>query len=70
MDWVATGKKEEAEYYFTIVDNESVMSRVEANRVGCGAGQTDSRVSPQVQKAMCNAIVSDTGGAVEYNKVL
>jgi hypothetical protein len=33
MDWVTLGKKEEAEYYFAIVDNDSAMSRVEASKV-------------------------------------
>ncbi|KAF9647947.1 hypothetical protein BDM02DRAFT_3187569 [Thelephora ganbajun] len=32
MDWVTTGKKEEVEYYFAIVDNDSAMSRVEASK--------------------------------------
>ena len=35
MDWVTLGKKEEVEYYFAIVDNDSAMSRVEASKV-CG----------------------------------
>lgn len=33
MDWVTLGKKEEAEYYFSIVDNDSAMARVEASKV-------------------------------------
>ena len=33
MDWVTTGRKEEVEYYFAIVDNDSAMSRVEASKV-------------------------------------
>ena len=33
MDWVTMGKKEEVEYYFAIVDNDSAMSRVEASKV-------------------------------------
>jgi hypothetical protein len=32
MDWVTVGKKEEAEYWFAIVDNDSAMSRVEASK--------------------------------------
>jgi len=36
MDWVTTGKKEEVEYYFAVVDNESAMSRVEASKVSAG----------------------------------
>ncbi|KAF9642626.1 hypothetical protein BDM02DRAFT_3124358 [Thelephora ganbajun] len=32
MDWVTTGKKEEVEYYFAVVDNDSAMSRVEASK--------------------------------------
>jgi hypothetical protein len=36
MDWVTLGKKEEVEYYFAIVDNDSAMSRVEASKV-CGS---------------------------------
>lgn len=35
MDWVTLGKKEEVEYYFAIVDNDSAMARVEASKV-CG----------------------------------
>lgn len=33
MDWVTMGKKEEVEYYFSVVDNDSAMSRVEASKV-------------------------------------
>jgi hypothetical protein len=33
MDWVTMGKKEEVEYYFSIVDNDSAMARVEASKV-------------------------------------
>jgi len=33
MDWVTLGKKEEVEYYFAIVDNDSALSRVEASKV-------------------------------------
>jgi len=33
MNWVTIGKKEEVEYYFSIVDNDSAMSRVEASKV-------------------------------------
>ncbi|KAF9009609.1 hypothetical protein BDQ17DRAFT_1323151 [Cyathus striatus] len=32
MDWVTNGKKEETEYWFSIVDNDSAMSRVEASK--------------------------------------
>ena len=34
MEWVTIGRKEEVEYYFAIVDNESAMSRVENSKVG------------------------------------
>lgn len=33
MDWVTVGKKEEVEYNFAIVDNDSAMARVEASKV-------------------------------------
>lgn len=33
MDWVTMGKKEEVEFYFSIVDNDSAMARVEASKV-------------------------------------
>ena len=33
MDWVTMGRKDELEYYFSIVDNDSAMSRVEASKV-------------------------------------
>jgi hypothetical protein len=33
MDWVISGKKEEVEYYFSIVDQDSAMSRVESSKV-------------------------------------
>lgn len=33
MDWVTTGRKEELESHFSIVDNDSVMSRIEASKV-------------------------------------
>lgn len=33
MDWVTMGKKEEVEYYFSIIDNDSAMSRVETSKV-------------------------------------
>ncbi|KAF9009642.1 hypothetical protein BDQ17DRAFT_1348488 [Cyathus striatus] len=32
MDWVTNGKKEETEYWFSIVDNNTAMSRVEASK--------------------------------------
>ncbi|KAG6812259.1 hypothetical protein H0H92_003715 [Tricholoma furcatifolium] len=32
MDWVVSGKKEEVEYWFSIVDRDSAMSRVEASK--------------------------------------
>lgn len=32
-DWVVHGRKEEAEYWFSIVDNDSAMARVEASKV-------------------------------------
>jgi len=69
MDWVTTGKKDEVEYYFAVVDNESAMSRVEASKVSVGEAYR-LRDSPSVQKAMRNAIVSDPDGTAEYNKVL
>jgi hypothetical protein len=34
MDWVSIGKKQEVEYWFAIVDNESAMARVEDSKVG------------------------------------
>jgi len=33
MNWVTIGKKEEVECYFSIVDNDSAMSRVNASKV-------------------------------------
>lgn len=33
MDWVTMGSKEEVEYYFAIVDNDSAMARIEASKV-------------------------------------
>jgi len=33
MNWVTIGKKEEVEHYFSIVDNDSAMSRVNASKV-------------------------------------
>lgn len=33
MDWVVTGMKEEVEYWFSIVDRDSAMARVEASKV-------------------------------------
>jgi hypothetical protein len=30
MDWVVVGKKEEVEYWFAVVDHDSILSRVEA----------------------------------------
>ncbi|KAG6847697.1 hypothetical protein H0H93_006492, partial [Arthromyces matolae] len=52
MDWVVTGKKEEVEYWFSIVDRDSAMARVEASKA-----------------AMRSAVVQDTDGSVEFNKV-
>ncbi|KAG6864273.1 hypothetical protein C0991_010910 [Blastosporella zonata] len=52
MDWVVTGKKEEVEYWFSIVDRDSAMARVEASK-----------------SAMRVAVVQDTDGSVEYQKV-
>lgn len=33
MDWVITGKKEEVEHHFALVDVDSAMARVEASKV-------------------------------------
>lgn len=33
MDWVIAGKKESVEYYFSIVDNDTAMARVENSKV-------------------------------------
>ncbi|KAG6811417.1 hypothetical protein H0H92_007525 [Tricholoma furcatifolium] len=52
MDWVVSGKKEEIEYWFSIVDRDSAMARVEASKA-----------------AMRSAVVQDTDGSVEYQKV-
>jgi hypothetical protein len=32
MDWVVTGKKEEVEYWFSVVDQDSALSRVEQSK--------------------------------------
>ena len=32
MDWVVVGKKEEVEYWFAVVDHDSILSRVEASK--------------------------------------
>ena len=77
MDWVTLGKKEEVEYYFAIVDNDSAMARVEASKV---CGFVDTQYLPLsflysyillscLQEAMRNAIVSDPDGSTEYSKV-
>lgn len=33
MDWVITGKKEEVEYWFSVVDQDSALARVEKSKV-------------------------------------
>jgi len=33
MDWVVTGKKEEVEFYFAVVDQDTAMARVEQSKV-------------------------------------
>lgn len=33
MDWVATGKKEEVEFWFAVIDNSSALGRVESSKV-------------------------------------
>ncbi|KAG6808129.1 hypothetical protein H0H93_000536, partial [Arthromyces matolae] len=52
MDWVVSGNKEEVEYWFSVVDRDTAMSRVEASK-----------------EAMRAAVVQDSDGSVEYNKV-
>lgn len=76
MDWVTLGKKEEVEYYFAIVDNDSAMARVEASKVCDFADSFPSPVLrsplfdvPRLQEAMRNAIISDTDGSTEFNTV-
>lgn len=32
-DWVVHGRKEETEYWFSVVDNDSAMARIEASKV-------------------------------------
>ena len=36
-DWVIHGRKDEVEYWFAVVDNDSAMSRVEMSKVKCHA---------------------------------
>ena len=33
MDWVIMGKKEEVEYWFSVVDQDSTMARIEKSKV-------------------------------------
>lgn len=33
MDWVITGRKEEVEYWFSVVDQDSAMARIEQSKV-------------------------------------
>jgi hypothetical protein len=33
MDWVITGKKEEVEYWFSVVDQDTALARVEQSKV-------------------------------------
>ena len=55
MDWVTTGKKEEVEYYFAVVDNESAMSRVEASKVRAGeVGRLAGLTSSAERNAQCD----------------
>lgn len=44
MDWVTVGKKEETEYWFSIVDNDSAMSRVEASKVSISLPADDYKI--------------------------
>jgi hypothetical protein len=32
MDWVVVGKKEEVEYWFAVVDHDTILSRVEDSK--------------------------------------
>ncbi|KAG6827938.1 hypothetical protein H0H92_009872 [Tricholoma furcatifolium] len=51
MDWVVTGKKEEVEYYFSIVDRDSAMARVEASKAAMRASTVqDTDGSVEFQK--------------------
>ncbi|RDB17300.1 hypothetical protein Hypma_001916 [Hypsizygus marmoreus] len=52
MDWVITGKKEEVEYWFSVVDQDSALARVE-----------------QSKEAMRAAVVQDTDGSCEFQRV-
>lgn len=45
MDWVITGKKMEVEYWFSIVDRDSVMSRVEQSKVSAGIHDSSGTVN-------------------------
>jgi len=38
MNWVVTGRKEEVEFWFAIVDQETAMSRIELSKVGRSLG--------------------------------
>lgn len=33
MDWVATGKKDEVEFWFAVIDNTTALGRVESSKV-------------------------------------
>jgi hypothetical protein len=42
MDWVVVGKKEEVEYWFAVVDHDSILSRVEASKVSLVSTMTST----------------------------
>ena len=58
MDSITTGKREEAEYRFAVVDNESAMSRVEASMVSAGeADRLEGLTSSTERNAQCDRLI-------------
>ncbi|KAG7096294.1 hypothetical protein E1B28_003741 [Marasmius oreades] len=80
MDWVITGKKEEVEYYFSVVDQDSALARVEQSKETMRAMVIqDSDGSVEAPESSLNSILllpakedtnSTTQGDTKVNKSL
>ena len=70
INWVVTGKKEEVEFWFAVVDQETAMSRIELSKVRRSLGNSISRMNLlSIQQIMRSAVVQDEDGSCEYLKV-
>ena len=68
MNWVVTGRKEEVEFWFAVVDQETAMSRIELSKVHFSHQLLFYHLK-LLQQFMRSAVVQAEDGSCEYYKV-